>query len=345
MLAYYLEMEPSLFESAVDDQFSKIKEQRDKRSEEVSDAEAAAANSDSSESTDLVLPGLQERIQGAMEKEWQATVEDLMYLCAPCLPYGQLCVFWISNCCSIDNWSRISCSGRPDVRAVRTGAASVCIVDIDSAAKCRCILQEFMKLGIGMLPRLDNYTALESVTLEPLMDGVHTKEALKLARAALLALQAFATQCQCAAIAVIRKALHRCVCALDAPVLNHASQAAVQTCTMQRLALQVREHMMNLLGQTVLMPPTATLKMSKLQMVQVYGASVMFGYFLRRADSRFQLARRTGMLPEDKEDAVARLERIFSLVRRSCSPILVYVGSALCKASCLVEGHAARTQC
>ena len=48
--------------------------------------------------------------------------------------------------------------------------------------------------------------------------------------------------------------------------------------------LQVREHMMNLLGQTAMMPPTATLKMSKLQMIQVYGASVMFGYFLRRAD-------------------------------------------------------------
>ena len=82
-----------------------------------------------------------------------------------------------------------------------------------------------------------------------------------------------------------------------------------------RSLLQVREHMMNLLGQTAMMPPTATLKMSKLQMIQVYGASVMFGYFLRRADKRFQLARKMGMLPEDKEDAVQRLERLFSMVR------------------------------
>jgi hypothetical protein len=57
--------------------------------------------------------------------------------------------------------------------------------------------------------------------------------------------------------------------------------------------------------------------MSKLQMAQVYAASVMFGYFLRRVDKRFQLAKSLGMLPEDKEDVVARLGRIFSLV--SCN--------------------------
>lgn len=40
----------------------------------------------------------------------------------------------------------------------------------------------------------------------------------------------------------------------------------------------------------------------------------MFGYFLRRVDSRFQLARNLGVLPESPEDAVARLERLISMV-------------------------------
>lgn len=45
--------------------------------------------------------------------------------------------------------------------------------------------------------------------------------------------------------------------------------------------------------------------------VQVYAASVMFGYFVRRVDKRFQLAKSTGLLPESREDTVARLERLF----------------------------------
>lgn len=44
---------------------------------------------------------------------------------------------------------------------------------------------------------------------------------------------------------------------------------------------------------------------------QVYAASVMFGYFLRRVDKRFQLTKSLGMLPENREDTVARLERLF----------------------------------
>ncbi|GFH15813.1 uncharacterized protein HaLaN_12118 [Haematococcus lacustris] len=40
----------------------------------------------------------------------------------------------------------------------------------------------------------------------------------------------------------------------------------------------------------------ATLKMSKFQMAQVYAASIMFGYFLRRVDKRFQLEKALGSL-------------------------------------------------
>jgi hypothetical protein len=49
---------------------------------------------------------------------------------------------------------------------------------------------------------------------------------------------------------------------------------------------------------------------------QVYAASVMFGYFLRRVDKRFQLEKALGTLPVSQEDAVARLERLFAAVRR-----------------------------
>ena len=39
----------------------------------------------------------------------------------------------------------------------------------------------------------------------------------------------------------------------------------------------------------------------------------MFGYFLRRVDKRFQLERSLGTLPLSKDDAVARLEKMFAL--------------------------------
>lgn len=47
-------------------------------------------------------------------------------------------------------------------------------------------------------------------------------------------------------------------------------------------------------------------------MAQVYAASIMFGYFLRRVDRRFQLEKSLGTLPLSREDAVARLEKLFA---------------------------------
>lgn len=41
----------------------------------------------------------------------------------------------------------------------------------------------------------------------------------------------------------------------------------------------------------------------------------MFGYFVRRVDKRFQLERSLGLLQEAPEDAVKRLERLFSQAR------------------------------
>lgn len=75
----------------------------------------------------------------------------------------------------------------------------------------------------------------------------------------------------------------------------------------------VKEHVLAILGPASMAYADTRVKMSKLQAAQVYAASIMFGYFLRRVDSRFRLARSTGMLPDSREDAVTRLERLFAM--------------------------------
>lgn len=55
---------------------------------------------------------------------------------------------------------------------------------------------------------------------------------------------------------------------------------------------------------------------------QVYAASIMFGYFVRRVDNRFQLERSLGLLPENTEEAVARLERLFAQARPVLTAIM-----------------------
>lgn len=49
---------------------------------------------------------------------------------------------------------------------------------------------------------------------------------------------------------------------------------------------------------------------------QVYAASIMFGYFLRRVDKRFQLEKSLGTLPIQRDEAVARLNQLFAQVGR-----------------------------
>ena len=49
-----------------------------------------------------------------------------------------------------------------------------------------------------------------------------------------------------------------------------------------------------------------------MQAAQVYAASIMFGYFIRRVDKRFQLERQLGLPDDQQADAVARLERMFN---------------------------------
>eukprot|EP00803_Ostreobium_quekettii_P001375 evm.model.scf_910.1 EVM.evm.TU.scf_910.1 scf_910:24458-29165(-) len=89
----------------------------------------------------------------------------------------------------------------------------------------------------------------------------------------------------------------------------------------------VKEHVLGVMGPAAMAYSSSQLKTSKLQMAQVYAASVMFGYFLRRVDKRFQLESAVGGFsvkdtesesqPEslerssDVQDAARKLEELF----------------------------------
>ena len=76
----------------------------------------------------------------------------------------------------------------------------------------------------------------------------------------------------------------------------------------------VKSHLKQLLGPSVGAAfSTAMVKISKLQAAQVYAASIMFGYFLRKVDSRFRLERQMGTLPKTQEETIAALENLFNM--------------------------------
>jgi hypothetical protein len=133
MMAYYLEMQPDLFKTAIEDQFLRLQSEkqaredleqkaREEEEQQQSDSEGKAPDA---ESTGITLSGLTNRIQEVRDAERRATVEDLMYM---------------------------------------------------------CILEEFIKLGVGMLPRVENYTDVPAVKLHPLMEDVHSGQAMELVR-------------------------------------------------------------------------------------------------------------------------------------------------------------------
>lgn len=72
----------------------------------------------------------------------------------------------------------------------------------------------------------------------------------------------------------------------------------------------VREHVKSCLGPAAGAFSNTMLKMSKLQGAQVYAQSIMFGYFIRRVDKRFQLEKSVGSLLD--QESVNRLERLFN---------------------------------
>eukprot|EP00238_Polyblepharides_amylifera_P007005 CAMPEP_0196574708 /NCGR_PEP_ID=MMETSP1081-20130531/4361_1 /TAXON_ID=36882 /ORGANISM="Pyramimonas amylifera, Strain CCMP720" /LENGTH=421 /DNA_ID=CAMNT_0041892805 /DNA_START=128 /DNA_END=1393 /DNA_ORIENTATION=- len=75
----------------------------------------------------------------------------------------------------------------------------------------------------------------------------------------------------------------------------------------------VKQHLNTILGGAPPAFSNVMVKLSKLQAAQVYAASVMFGYFLRRVDRRFQLEKAVGTLKRHtQEDDLKTLEAMFS---------------------------------
>ena len=74
----------------------------------------------------------------------------------------------------------------------------------------------------------------------------------------------------------------------------------------------VKEHLMGMLGpEASAAYSNALVRTSKLQAAQMYAASIMFGYFLRKADKRFSLDRAMGTLPLNPEQSARSLEALF----------------------------------
>jgi len=81
----------------------------------------------------------------------------------------------------------------------------------------------------------------------------------------------------------------------------------------EALAL-VKEHILAVMGPASQALGSTPIKAGKLQAAQIYAASVMFGYFLRRVDRRFQLDRALGTLGEGGvAEAAARLNELFEM--------------------------------
>ncbi|KAK9275810.1 hypothetical protein L1049_023081 [Liquidambar formosana] len=68
----------------------------------------------------------------------------------------------------------------------------------------------------------------------------------------------------------------------------------------------IQSHLSLVLGERVVGPLDTIVQISKIKLGKLYAASIMYGYFLRRVDQRFQLERTMKTLPEGfKEDQVS----------------------------------------
>lgn len=67
----------------------------------------------------------------------------------------------------------------------------------------------------------------------------------------------------------------------------------------------VLSHLAIILGERVVGPLDTIIEMSKIKLGKLYAASIMYGYFLKRVDERYQLDRSMNTLPEGFEDKQA----------------------------------------
>lgn len=61
----------------------------------------------------------------------------------------------------------------------------------------------------------------------------------------------------------------------------------------------IQSHLSSVLEERAVGPLQTIVQISKIKLGKLYAASVMYGYFLKRVDERFQLERSTGILPQD----------------------------------------------
>ncbi|KAE8690239.1 putative xyloglucan endotransglucosylase/hydrolase protein 30-like [Hibiscus syriacus] len=70
----------------------------------------------------------------------------------------------------------------------------------------------------------------------------------------------------------------------------------------------IQSHVSLVLGDRVVGPLSTIVEITKIKLGKLYAASIMYGYFLRRVDQRFQLERTMKTLPEDFTKGQARFE-------------------------------------
>ncbi|KAG4206245.1 hypothetical protein ERO13_A03G000031v2 [Gossypium hirsutum] len=70
----------------------------------------------------------------------------------------------------------------------------------------------------------------------------------------------------------------------------------------------IQSHLSLVLGDRMVGPLSTIVQISKIKLGKLYAASIMYGYFLRRVDQRFQLERTMKTLPEDFTKSQARFE-------------------------------------
>ncbi|XWS49505.1 hypothetical protein CRYUN_Cryun12cG0008800 [Craigia yunnanensis] len=70
----------------------------------------------------------------------------------------------------------------------------------------------------------------------------------------------------------------------------------------------IQSHLSLVLGDRMVGPLKTIVQISKIKLGKLYAASIMYGYFLRRVDQRFQLERTMKTLPEDFKKKQARFE-------------------------------------
>lgn len=70
----------------------------------------------------------------------------------------------------------------------------------------------------------------------------------------------------------------------------------------------ILSHLALILGERAAEPPDSIIQISKIKLGKLYAASIMYGYFLKRVDERYQLERSMNTLPEGFGEDPARLE-------------------------------------